>query len=152
MAYATTADLIARYGETEIARLSAAYGAEVAVDATRCAVVLDVATALVDSYLRARYAVPLADPPGEVVNAVIVIARHELAQGDGREPSTQMTEARKEVIAWLGKIAAGTVKIAGASSIEDGGTAIGDAASADSGARISDRERVISSGRYGGMI
>lgn len=151
MSYATTQQLVDHYGETEIARLSAAYGAEVAVDAARCAMKLDVATALVDSYLRARYQVPLADPPLEVVSAVLTIARHELAQGDGREPSTQMIEARKEVIAWLGKVAEGKVQVAGASSSQDGG-AIADAAGADSGAMTEDREPMILSGRYGGII
>lgn len=153
MAYATTADLIAKYGETEIARLSAAYNAPaIEVDAARCEVALADATAIVDSYLRARYAVPLTDPPREVSVAVQVIARHELAQGDGREPSTQMTEARKETMAWLAKIAAGTVQIAGASGEGDGSGSIPDATGADSGARISDRERLVSAERYGGPI
>ncbi len=151
MAYATTADLIAKYGETEIARLSAAAGGAVEVDAVRCQGALDDATASVDSYLRARYAVPLASPAREVALAVLVIARYELAQGDGREPSTQMIEARKETIAWLGKVATGQVKIAGAADVTDG-SAIADAAAADSGARISDRPRVISSERFGGLI
>jgi len=151
MSYATTQQLIDKYGETEIARLSAAYGAEVAVDGARCAGALEEATAIVDSYLRARYQVPLSDPPREIVTAVLIIARHELAQGDGREPSTQMTDARKETVAWLGKVAKGEAMIAGASSGDDG-TAIADAAGADSGAMTEDREQVIYSGRYGGII
>lgn len=152
MAYATTADLIAKWGETEIARLSAAYGADpLAVDEARCATAIADATATVDSYLRARYAVPLVDAPREVMLAVLVISRHELAQGDGREPSTQMTEARKETIAWLKSVATGAVKIAGATSLDASG-AIADASAADSGARISDRERVVTSERFGGMI
>jgi phage gp36-like protein len=151
MSYATTQHLIDRYGDTEIARLSAAYGAEVAVDAARCEVALGIATALVDSYLRARYQVPLADPPLEVVSAVLTIARHELAQGDGREPTTQMIEARKETVAWLGKVADGKVLVAGASSSEDG-SSVPDAAGADSGACVQDREPMILSGRYGGIV
>lgn len=148
--YATADDLIAKYGETEVARLSAAYGAPVAVDAARCAIAIADASALVDSYLRTRYAVPLADPPREVVTAVLTLTRHDLAQGDGREPSTQMIEARKETIAWLGRIASGTVKVAGAA--EAMGSAIADASGADTGARVSDRDRVLTSGRYGGAI
>ena len=139
MAYATTADLIAKYGETEIARLSAAYGAPVAVDEARCAIAIADAEALVDSHLRARYAVPLADPPREVVVSTLIIARHELAQGDGREPSTQMIEARKETIAWLGRVAAGTVRIASAAAAEPGATTIPDAAGDAAGSRFEDR-------------
>ncbi len=144
MAYATTTDLIAKYGETEIARLSAAYGAPVAVDAARCAVAIADAEAIVDSHLRARYAVPLADCPREVVVAVLVIARHELAQGDGREPSTQMIEARKETIRWLERVASGVVRIAGAASAEAGSIAIPDAAAGDViGNRFEDRRPTI---------
>lgn len=138
MAYATPSDLVAKWGDTEIARLSAAADAEaLVVDAARCRTAIADAEALVDSHLRARYAVPLADPPREVVLAVLVIARHELAQGEGREPTTQMIEARKETLAWLARVAKGDVRIAGAPGSDVG--AVADAAGADGGALFQDR-------------
>ena len=47
--------------------------------------------------------------PSEIVHAVSVLARHELAQGDGREPTTQMIASRKDVLAWLKAVADGDV-------------------------------------------
>jgi len=141
--YATTADLIAKYGETEIARLSTAQGAAtVEVDPARCAAAIADAAATVDSYLRARYAVPLTDAPREVVLATLVLARHELAHGDGREPSVQMIEARKETLRWLERVASGVVRIAGAAAAGTDGV-VADAIGADGGARFSDRDPTI---------
>lgn len=138
--YATAADLIAKYGETEIVRLSGGRDASgLVLDEARCESAIADAEATVDSYLRSRYAVPLASPAREVVLAVLVIARHELAQGDGRMPTEQMIEARKEVIRWLEKVAAGTVKIAGAASAADGETTIADAAASGGGSIFADR-------------
>lgn len=147
--YATTADLIAKYGETEIARLTTAQGAAaVEVDPVRCAAAIADAAATVDSYLRARYAVPLATAPREVTLATLVLARHELAHGDGREPSTQMIEARKETLRWLERVASGAVRIAGAAAAVDGGP-VADAAGTDGGARFEDRTPAIGSSGAG---
>lgn len=147
--YATTADLIAKYGETEIARLSTAQGAAtVEVDTARCEAAIADAGATVDSYLRARYAVPLVDAPREVTLATLVLARHELAHGDGREPSTQMIDARKETIRWLERVASGSVRIAGAAEAGASGP-IADAVGSDGGARFEDRTPTITSSGAG---
>ena len=142
--YATVAELIAKYGETEIVRLSGGRDtAGLVLDPARVEAAITDATATVDSYLRARYAVPLASPAREVVVAVLVLARHELAHGDGRMPTEQMVEARRETIRWLEKIASGTVKIASAAAASEGETAIADAAAADAGSRFEDRRPTI---------
>lgn len=138
--YATVDDLVAKFGETEVVRLSGGRSADgLVLDAARVEAAIADAGALVDSYLRARYAVPLASPAREVVLAVLTLARHELAQGDGRAPTEQMIEARKEVLRWLERVAAGTVKIAGAAAAADGETTIADAASPVGGAIFADR-------------
>lgn len=147
--YAVALDMIAKWGETEIARLSSAYDAPIRVDVARCDLAIGDAQAIVDSYLRGRYAVPLIDPPREIVTATLVLARHELAQGDGREPTTQMIEARRETIRWLERVAAGTVSIAGASVYAPGADTIPDAGGADSGARFEDRRPSIDGGGRG---
>mgnify|MGYP001765960051 CR=1 FL=1 len=142
--YATPADLIAKYGETEIVRLSGGRDAGgLVLDQARVEAAIADATATVDSYLRARYAVPLASPPREVVLAVLVLARHELAHGDGRGPTEQMIEARKETIRWLERVGAGSVKIAGAAGAAEGETAIADAAAPGEGSRFQDRMPTI---------
>jgi phage gp36-like protein len=143
MAYATAQDLIDRYGATEIARLSAADGASVvAVDAVRCAMALDDATALVESYLRARYQLPLSPVPREILAATCALARHQLAQGGGREPSDQIKAARDETIAWLKALSSGSAQIEGARPIGEG----------REGARTSDRERPLPTGSFPGFV
>lgn len=138
--YATVADLVAKFGETEVVRLSGGRSADgLVLDAARVEAAIGDASALVDSYLRARYAVPLASPAREVVLAVLTLARHELAQGDGRAPTEQMVEARKEALRWLERVAAGTVKIAGAAAAAEGETVISDAVQAGGGSLFADR-------------
>lgn len=143
MAYATAEDLITRYGATEIARLSAADGASVvAVDPARCALALDDATALIESYLRARYQLPLDPVPREILAAACALARHGLAQGGGREPSDQIKAARDETIAWLKQLASGAAQIAGARPIGEG----------REGARTADRDRPLPTGSIPGYV
>ncbi len=115
MAYAAITDMVARYGEAELIRLTTPEGAEMgSVDATRVATLLDDASALVDSYLRRRYLTPVTPTPQELTRAACILARFDLAQGESREPSAQMTAARKDVIAWLVKLGDGTVLLADA--------------------------------------
>ena len=143
MAYATAQDLIDRYGQTEIARLSAADGASVvAVDPVRCAMALDDATALIESYLRARYQLPLSPVPREILGAACALARHNLAQGGGREPSDQIKAGRDEAVAWLKQLASGAAQIAGARPIGEG----------REGARTSDRDRPLPTGSIPGFV
>lgn len=135
-AYATVADMVSRYGETEVLRFSAGDGPlpEAIVPARIEQAIAD-ASALIDSYLRGAYVVPLAAPPTDLVRATCVLARYDLAQGGDREPTEQMRLARKEVIEWLRALADGTVSLEGVAPIAPAG-----------GARTSDRERVV--GRY----
>lgn len=143
MAYATAQDLIDRYGETEIARLSAADGAAViAVDALRCATALDDATALVESWLRARYQLPLSPVPREIMFATCVLARYQLAQGGGREPSDQISRTRDQTVSWLKALAAGDAQLDGARPIGEG----------REGARTTDRDRPLPTSSIPGFI
>lgn len=141
MAYATLADMTARFGEEELVHLSAAPGGlDGPPVAAKVTVALNDATALVDSYLRRRYLVPLVAPiPAEIVRAACVLARFDLAHGDQREPTEQMRLARKEVIAWLERLSEG-------SSLLDGVPT----APATGGARMQDRPRDFASTVFGG--
>jgi phage gp36-like protein len=115
MAYATTAAMIARFGEAEMIRISAPEGElDGVVDATAVAVALDDASSLVDSYLEDRFVLPLSPVPAAIAAATCAIARHALGQARNQTPGEMVTKARDEAIAWLGKLAAGDAGLAGA--------------------------------------
>lgn len=114
MAYATPADMEARFGLNEMIRLSTADGSVMgtAVSVTGFAMIeeaLAAASEMVDSYLRRRYATPLDVVPLVVKRLVMTLARFDLAHGDQREPSEQMTKEHDGAIAWLKSVRDGTV-------------------------------------------
>lgn len=139
MAYASTADMVAEFGEPEMIRLSAPEGGledAVVVEAVERA--LEDASATIDGYLRTRYALPMPLPaPAEIARAARVLARYDLARGGQKSPSESMAADRKEVMAWLGEIAAGRVKLALAEQATG---------AADGEARVSDRPTMFTSG------
>lgn len=139
--YATVTDMISRYGEVEMIRVSVADG-EIpdAVVPDRIEGALDDASRLIDSYLRVRYGTPIQPPPSEVVRAACVLARYDLAHGGQREPTEQMRLARKEVREWLDSIAAGDAALEGIAPLAGSG-----------GARTSDRVPAFSARRDGGL-
>lgn len=133
MAYATITDMVLRFGETAIIRLSAGGGPlPVSVQAEPVNLALNDATAIIDSYLRRRYLVPLASPTPDIVRATCVLARYDLSTGADKEPSPQVSKDRDDVIAWLRAITDGRVTLEGVAPISTG-----------SGVQISDRERVF---------
>lgn len=132
MPYATLPDMNEAFGEAEMIRLSAAPGdLDGPVDEAKVDRAIVDATDLIDSYLRRRYAVPLAAPvPPAIRRACGVLARFDLAHGDQREPTEQMRLARKDTIDWLKGLADGSAELPGAVPL--GGTS-------GAGARVSDR-------------
>lgn len=135
MAYATVADMIDRFGSTELIRMTTPEGQDMAaIDTAAVERALAEASDLVDSYLRTQYAVPLATAPLAVAGATCRLARYSLAHGENREPTEQMRLARKEDLDWLAMIAKGTVTLDG----------VAPAAIDQSGARTSDRARSFS--------
>lgn len=110
--YATVADLIARYGEDELTRLTAAPDADpYVVDEAKAAVALADASATIDSYLRPRYRLPLAIVPEILRRDTCALARYELHHGSDRTPTDQVKAARDEVMAWLRDVAAGRAQL-----------------------------------------
>lgn len=110
MAYATVEDMIIRYGAAEITRLSTPDG----VDATGpipepINVALVTASALIDTYLRKRYRVPLDVAPVEIQWACCTLARYDLSTGGERSPGEIARKDREDTIGWLGAIASGRV-------------------------------------------
>lgn len=139
MAYATGADMIAAFGEAEMIRLSVADPmTEIAPDLVAIDRALADASAVIDGYLRSRYAVPLAAPaPREIARACRILARHDLAQGEQKTPSEQMIRERGEVIAWLRDIAKGAVEL---------DVAAAPAAGSGGGATVADRAPMFRAG------
>lgn len=139
--YATVDDMIQRYGEVEMIRLSVADGdAPEAIVPGRIEGAIADASQLIDSYLRARYATPVVPAAPELVRATCLLARYDLAHGGEREPTEQMRLARKEVIAWLAQLAGGAASLEGAVALSAGG-----------GARAADRARAFTTRADGGL-
>ena len=52
--------------------------------------------------------------PQEFIRACCILARYDLAHGDGTNPTAQMESARKDVVTWLEKLRDGMVLLADA--------------------------------------
>ena len=72
---------------------------------------LDEATAVIDSYLRSRYAVPLASPyPSEVVRCCVALAAYSLISWRGYDPARTNETVRQrheDALLWLRDVSAG---------------------------------------------
>ena len=137
MAYATVQDMIGRFGETEMLRLSSVDGIlpETVIAAPVEQAIAD-ADGIIDSYLRKRFSVPLSPVPQVITRAACILARYDLCVGGDREPPTQVVNDRKDIVGWLTQIATGTVTLEGVAPVLAGSTG-----------RTQDRERMV--GRFG---
>jgi phage gp36-like protein len=101
--------MISRFGQAELIRLTTPDGAPmVAINEEPILRALDDAAAIIDTWLRKRYAMPLTVAPPEIRRACCILARYDLSIGEQRNPSEQTIEDRKEVMTWLRAIGAGT--------------------------------------------
>jgi phage gp36-like protein len=138
--YATVSDMIARFGETQIIRLSRPEDRTAeTVDETKVNTALTDATALIDGYIRGRYLVPIAAPPAEIVRATCIIARYDLSDTERASPSEEMAKGRADVIKWLESISKELVNLDVPTAQVTGRDQVG------SGPRISDRGRMMTS-------
>lgn len=136
--YATVADMIARYGETHMIRLSKPEDRTATeVDAEKITTASVDASSLIDGYIRNRYFVPIASPPPEIVRAACTLARYDLAQSEHMSPTDEMEKARKDVITWLENISKELVHLDIPLAAATNSNAVG------TGPRISDRERIV---------
>ena len=110
MAYAGVQDMIDRFGQVEMIRLTTP--ADQDMDTVQTDPVdraLEDASALIDGYLRRRYQVPLDLVPAEIRRAACVLARFDLSTGDNREASERAAQDYKGVLSWLTQISKGEV-------------------------------------------
>lgn len=109
--YSSPDDMAARFGQTEMIRLTTPTGAALltAPDPVPITRALTEASALIDSYIRRRYATPVTTVLPELARAAAMLARHDLMHGDDREPSKQAADERAAVLEWLKAIRDGLV-------------------------------------------
>lgn len=102
MAYAVLADMIDRYGSNELIRLTTPDGEPLdEINAGKIDRALADAGAMIDTYLRKRYQVPVVIVLAELRAAACKLARYDLSFGEQTEPTEQMRLARRETITWL---------------------------------------------------
>jgi len=133
MAYCTEADLIRRYGETELLQLADREQTG-AIDAEVLAEVIGAADAEIDEYVGQVQSVPLTAPAAKVVNISIVLTYWNLMIQAGAEakPEAAWVVAAKRARQWLADVAARRLRL-------DASAAPGDPVVIESGGRLWDR-------------
>jgi phage gp36-like protein len=119
MAYATVSDLIAAYGPQEVIALTDREDAG-AVDSAVALEALERASSEAESYLAARYALPLATTPQALTAVVCDIARYRLTGGAANE-TDPITDRYKAAVGWLKDVAAGRAVLPGVATVPTGG-------------------------------
>lgn len=123
--YASLADLLARFRELDLIQLTDDAGVG-EVDQDKINQALTSADATIDGFLAARYQLPLARVPGNIVDIACDLARYDLYRD---EPTEAVKDRRKAAMRMLEQIASGVIKIdAGAPEQppRDGAILVGD--------------------------
>ncbi|MFM4847434.1 gp436 family protein [Aeromonas rivipollensis] len=106
MSYATSADLLTRFGEGELLRLAMTPSGE--LDQATLQLALDDASALIDGYLAGRYPLPLAHVPSALVPICADIARHRLY---GEQAPEQIAKRNEAALAFLKSVGKGELAL-----------------------------------------
>lgn len=121
MAYATTADLVTRFGEAELIDLTdrASPPANV-VDAGVAAGAIADAVGEIDAYLGVRYALPVSPVPAHLVAMTCDIARYRL---HGSRVTDEVRARYEDAVRWLKDVAQGRALLPGAAAASNATTA-----------------------------
>jgi phage gp36-like protein len=119
MAYATAQELTDRVGSDALAAVSDRDW-DAVVEAEAVAAALDDASAEIDSYLAARYALPIASPPAAVKRVCIDIAMYHLS---GNRTTEEVEKRYKNAVSWLRDIAKGLATLGDSAAAPSGGGA-----------------------------
>jgi len=106
VSYATSADLLTRFGEGELLRLAMTPSGE--LDQATLQLALDDASALIDGYLAGRYPLPLAHVPSALVPICADIARHRLY---GEQAPEQIAKRNEAALAFLKSVGKGELAL-----------------------------------------
>jgi len=100
--YGSVEALVERFGEVEVVRLSQIEDRETEeVNSAKVELALRDAGAVIDSYLRGRYCVPVVNAPQDLVRAACILARYDLAKSARSEPTEQMQRDVEAILKWL---------------------------------------------------
>jgi phage gp36-like protein len=114
MGYATQADMIARYGETELIQLTDDHAVPGMIAAEVVASALADADAVIDSHLvGGGYTLPLATAYPILIKTACALARYSLYRAE-RPEAVQADYA--DALGWLVNLARGTVSLPAASA------------------------------------
>jgi phage gp36-like protein len=127
MPYASQADLTTRYGEKEIALATDRVSGAV-IDAAVVTRALADADALIESWLSARYAVPVTPVPALLTDIACQIARYRLNEDAASE---RVRDDYKGALAQLKALAAGDAVLTGAAPAGSAGAVPGGAPKAE---------------------
>ncbi|PKN07499.1 MAG: DUF1320 domain-containing protein [Deltaproteobacteria bacterium HGW-Deltaproteobacteria-8] len=119
MPYATVADLLAAFGEQEVIALADREDTG-AVDDTVALEALERASSEADTYLAARYQLPLSSTPKALVAVVCDMARYRLTGGETTE-TTPIATRYRAAVAWLKDVAAGRAVLPSVAATPAGG-------------------------------
>lgn len=134
MTYASVQDLVERFGEQEILQLTDRDHTG-AIDEAVAERALRDATAEIDGYLAARYALPLASVPVVLVRLCADLGRYYLYDDHAPE---QVSARHKAAVETLKRISTGHIALGASESGDTPETA--DGAEMESGGRIWDRD------------
>ena len=101
--YATTADLIQRFGQDEIEVLAPTANVE-AIDAAKVETAITDASAEMNSYLASKYNVPVQDQSNVLIAVCCDLTRYHLCT---IQPTDEVTQRYQQRIAWLRDISLG---------------------------------------------
>lgn len=107
MAYATVGEISDRYGADSLSALADRDG-DTMMEMEAINGALDDATAEIDSYLAARYPLPLSDVPISLKRACMDIALYHLA---GQRTTDEIEKRYNRAIAWLRDISKGVAML-----------------------------------------
>jgi len=113
MTYATQADLVDRFGETELAQRTNRVDG-LTIDTAVLGRALADADAEIDGYLAARYTLPLASAPVVLTRLAADIARYRLYDDGTPEAVRQRYE---DAVSLLKRLSSGDVQLAGMASV-----------------------------------
>nr|WP_086937491.1 phage protein Gp36 family protein [Thaumasiovibrio occultus] len=106
--YCTAHDLISRFGEDELIRLTdSQYHA---IDMPKVTQAIDDACATIDGYLGGRYSLPLASVPRILVRMASDMARYYLFD-DNLDEHHQAAKRYRDAIAYLKEVGKGAVQL-----------------------------------------
>jgi len=125
MVYATVADLLAAFGEQEVIALT---DREERIDSDNVGTVdaavaleaLERASSEANTYLAARYQLPLSSTPKALVAVVCDMARYRLTGGETTE-TTPIATRYRAAVAWLKDVAAGRAVLPDVAATPAGG-------------------------------